>query len=421
MLNRFMDAHLVFVLLAVLSLLKPLNGVHANRYFSVVLLAVMFVLFCHKFCQLSLLKKLWQTAAVKLLLVVAFFLVCLIALIRNHGNYQPQSEIILFALPDILVASSFLICYFLYQHYGSRQHYLSLWLAWALWLALGLMALWQIWDYPRASLLSRYFVSQDSIRPGLQVISSFTRWHTIYGSIAAVSVLVLLRFAHQSSGIFSRIFYLLLAGLFFYTGLMGQSRNFLWIIAIGLGLYFLYFMSRHWKYALLILLVSVSLVHVLLISSDRLYQEYRPMLPYLSALKQGEIPSTNALLPRINNHTLNDRWHLWQQGLQLWQQHRWLGIGPGAYRALHDQDRQQRNLHNFYLQTLVEKGIIGLLLLTIWLLFIMRQAYRQGHFIILAAILSSLVFDNYLDYSFAWVIIMSWLLWISSTKEESHS
>ena len=36
--------------------------------------------------------------------------------------------------------------------------------------------------------------------------------------------------------------------------------------------------------------------------------------------------------------------------------------------------------------------------------------------LILAAILVSLVFDNYLDYSFAWVFMMSWLLFVSGKE-----
>lgn len=62
------------------------------------------------------------------------------------------------------------------------------------------------------------------------------------------------------------------------------------------------------------------------------------------------------------------RYQLWRPALRLWEEDKWLGIGPGhfdyRFRSVRPQDVQLRpdRAHNDYLNTLVDWGIIGLAL-----------------------------------------------------------
>jgi O-antigen ligase len=78
--------------------------------------------------------------------------------------------------------------------------------------------------------------------------------------------------------------------------------------------------------------------------------------------------------------TLKEREYMWRSGLTMWQQHPWLGFGPGGvkreYRhyALAEAGKKRTgHVHNTPLQLLVERGLIGLgAWIWIWAQFYVR-------------------------------------------------
>jgi O-antigen ligase len=78
--------------------------------------------------------------------------------------------------------------------------------------------------------------------------------------------------------------------------------------------------------------------------------------------------------------TLKEREYMWRSGLTMWQQHPWLGFGPGGvkreyrhYALAEAVKKRTGHLHNTPLQILVERGLIGLgAWIWIWTQFYVR-------------------------------------------------
>jgi O-antigen ligase len=78
--------------------------------------------------------------------------------------------------------------------------------------------------------------------------------------------------------------------------------------------------------------------------------------------------------------TLRERIFMWRSGLTMWQEHPWLGIGPGgvkreyaSYALPEAVKKRTGHVHNTPLQILVERGVLGLAAwLAIWVAFYAR-------------------------------------------------
>ncbi len=78
--------------------------------------------------------------------------------------------------------------------------------------------------------------------------------------------------------------------------------------------------------------------------------------------------------------TLRERIFMWRSGLTMWQEHPWLGIGPGgvkreyaSYALPEAVKKRTGHVHNTPLQILVERGVLGLAAwLAIWAAFYAR-------------------------------------------------
>jgi len=81
---------------------------------------------------------------------------------------------------------------------------------------------------------------------------------------------------------------------------------------------------------------------------------------------------------RLASATEDVRFLLWQPAIQMWQDHPWWGVGPGHFDHRFSQYRPEtfdlqfrpERTHNDYLNTLVDWGLVGAVLIgTAWLLF----------------------------------------------------
>jgi O-antigen ligase len=83
----------------------------------------------------------------------------------------------------------------------------------------------------------------------------------------------------------------------------------------------------------------------------------------------------------LDTGTLRERWQIWQVAGGLFSQHPWLGIGPGnfktAARAVLGREARHffflGNAHSLYVNTLVERGLVGLALLLAFSAAALRQ------------------------------------------------
>ncbi|MGN6554290.1 MAG: O-antigen ligase family protein [Verrucomicrobiota bacterium] len=124
--------------------------------------------------------------------------------------------------------------------------------------------------------------------------------------------------------------------------------------------------------------ISVSLVLVVLFGILLFHRNYRLPAAALLLVLLGSsfyfIPKAHFLKARVQETTANDhlndsaRFDLWQPAIQLWRENIWWGIGLNHYnyrfREFRPQSVQQQpdRVHNDYLNTLTDWGIVGLAL-----------------------------------------------------------
>lgn len=402
------NGHAWFVLFFFLAVIKPFNYPNINRYIGMGVFVLVAVVFLQTLIQLigkqRVYQHVWQYYYWEIIAILLFLTVNVWSLSLNLSRFPSRGSLIFYGFASfavwLLLPMSWLIF-----HY--RQQPRTTWLGWlVIWFLLW-VALWQILDKPSSQLLTQYFVAADAP----YVINSVTHWYTIYGAMAAIIALVSVTRLLSPVAVESKILWVILLILAIYTGVLGESRNFFFTLWVGLLLLGFRFGLRQPKTVLALLLMMLVAVHVLVIKNAGVAQNYGSALPYLLKLHQNQPLEAKDFIPQWNSGSLSGRDQIWQRGLALWQENRWLGIGAGAFRASSDQT--YFNLHNYYLQVLVDAGVLGFLSLGLLLALLMRRCYQAGNILIFISILASLLFDNYLDYSMAWVLVMVWLLKIT--------
>jgi O-antigen ligase len=124
--------------------------------------------------------------------------------------------------------------------------------------------------------------------------------------------------------------------------------------------------------------VAVGVSLVALFGVLLFHRSYRLPAALLLLLMIGAgayfLPQAHFLKARVHETTANDRlndsarFDLWEPAARLWQENIWWGIGPNHYdcrfRAYRPQSEQQQpdRVHNDYLNTLTDWGIVGVVL-----------------------------------------------------------
>jgi hypothetical protein len=395
-----MNANIIFLIFFSIAVLKPINIPNINRYMGMglfVLISLWFLITVIKNYRHLFKTYTWQIAA-----VILFITINVIALITNLHRFENLTLLIFYGLASFAVWLIFPMTWVIFK-YNNVQKYS--WIGWAVIVFIVSVALWQIIDMSASWQIRQYFVAADA----RNLITSVTRWHTIYGAIAAIIALVCLKqiftpTVHKAA----KVFFLLLALLSLYTGALGESRNFFFTLGVGLLAMSFTTILKAPKTTIIIIILTIVGTHWLIINNNRIARDYGNVLPYISKLNQGKPITKQDFIPKLNNHSMSNRLNFWKRGIKLWQQNPWLGIGAGSFRASSNQ--KYFNLHNYYMQVLVDSGIIGIASLIILITLLTIKAYSAGNLAIFIAILSSLIFDNYLDYSMGWVLCMVWLL-----------
>jgi len=397
------NTSLIFPFLFVLSVIKPLDYPNTNRYMGALVFVATTI-----FCLISLTKeqnykKYWNLYKFEIAIVIIFLLCNTLSLLVNINKFESLTQIVFYSFSSLAVWLMLPMAFLIFSINKSENHQS---ITWFFLFAIIFVAIWQMLDYGTSLNFTQFFVASDAALQNR--ITSVTRWHTVLGVIAAFIVLFsLAQLLGNKKGIYRTILFFVLFLLAFYIGIGSTSRNFLLTLAVGLvGLVFNLVQLKKQRIGLLIyLVIAVLFINVLLLNSTSSAKDYGKIFPYIEKLSLGQNVSIADFNPRLTGGA--GRYGLWRDGLEFWQESKVLGIGPGVFRVLSTTDwGQQYNLHNYYIQVLVENGLVGFALLLVLLL---RLFHRSKNRYFLFAILASLVFDNYLDYSMAWVLSMVWL------------
>lgn len=251
------------------------------------------------------------------------------------------------------------------------------------------------------------------------LITSVFRWHTIYGVVAALCIVygasMLLstpRSRRWTPGC-SVFIFCAMAG-----GICSGSRNFMWTLVVGLICIGLLKRVRL-KVWLISFLAAVVGFHVMIWYQPQMAAMYGKILPYLTGLHNpGNILLREFIPEVVSEYSVSNRFLVWNRGIFLWQQTPWLGIGPGVFSITSGLNRVH-NLHNIYLQVLVDSGIVGFGFFSLLVLQLVIRCYRHAMFPVFVAVLGAFIFENFFDKSIAFVLILAWMMswsgkWVGS-------
>ncbi|WP_042165754.1 O-antigen ligase family protein [Paenibacillus gorillae] len=172
--------------------------------------------------------------------------------------------------------------------------------------------------------------------------------------------------------------------------------------------------ERRWSFAAVpatIIIIGSLAVIILLTSSG-----VRDLLPDKIAARFENI--------NLQQHSVLERWTFYEDGLKVSQDYPVLGAGGGGWQALYEQYQHNpywsRQAHSYFIQTLVEVGWLGLLILIgllayIYWLYIrsyIRYAERRGSHFIFFIISLTLLLHSAIDFDMSY-IYLSALVFIS--------
>ncbi|MFF2480882.1 O-antigen ligase family protein [Paenibacillus sp. NPDC058071] len=172
--------------------------------------------------------------------------------------------------------------------------------------------------------------------------------------------------------------------------------------------------ERKWSFAVVpgAIIALGSVVMILLFSSSAI----RGILPDKIAERFESI--------NLQQHSVLERWTFYEDGLKVAKDYPLLGAGGGGWQSLYEQYQNNpywsRQAHSYFVQTLVEVGWIGILILVgllAYIYFLYIRAYirypekRGSHFIFFILSLS-LLLHSAIDFDMSYVYISS-LVFIS--------
>ena len=244
-------------------------------------------------------------------------------------------------------------------------------------LVVGVYGVWQHWtglDLFRSALLQSQYLLHDGNWHAVGIFSH----HLTFG--AMMMLVFALYFPLTWIGNLvprRRLFYGITAALGGYGAYASMGRSvWLGMIAVVLGLSFLRLRK---KAVWLILLAVVVTGFAISVKDSSPVQEFLKSNPVGGRIAKGFDQNENL-----------DRLRMWQAGYRAWSQHPWLGLGPGqgaSLQLVYDQVAEETGhkfnhvanvgVHNIFLQTLVDLGILGALPLLLWWFWTWGELFKD--------------------------------------------
>ncbi len=221
------------------------------------------------------------------------------------------------------------------------------------------------------------------------VINPFFRNHVDYASLLVVFIPFVwyyyklpqtTNFYIKAALVYS--FLILIAGIFFsYTRAA--------FVSLGLIVAAYYLIKYRWmKYALVLTLILSTLWISSLIKNNR-YLKYAPNFEQTVAHKDFE--SLLSATYKLRDISTMERVYRWVAGFRMIRDHPWMGFGPNgfypnyrpytirAFETYVSDNPEKSGIHNYYLMTTVEQGILGLIIFLVMSLFVLIYGERLYH------------------------------------------
>lgn len=395
-----------FVALMVLALIKPADLPNLQYYLGVAVFGLVAGWFVSSVLREGHWRIVWERYPLEGFLAVGLLVVYAVSLLIHLDAYPGWFEILTYGAPSIILMSLFLMAWTVFSKNGGSGLYGP---GLALLIVVQGVAIMQALSPQTVDWLTRYSVAVDAMHyPGM--VSSLFRWHTIYGSVAAlVSVygIGMVVFGKLRPG--RGFWFVVLIGLSLLGGTLSESRNFLFTLLAGLlvlGVHGARKRPLPWAAAIVAALVAF---HITAWLSPGVARDYGKALPYIGKLTAPATIEPRDFVPVWSSHSLSNRPAIWTRGAELAMSSPWVGIGPGVFR-LESGIGKVHNLHNLFLQVLVDTGIVGF---GVFVVLLGRIFWRIRDPVVMAVfggMVATHLFDNFFDYSMGFVLVAAWLL-----------
>lgn len=408
----------LFAGLVVLALVKPFNAENGNRYIGMVLAAMVAGAWLWTMSNPGRWQELRRKYGVEAALMAALVFVYFVSLLVHLAEYPGWFDVVAFGTPQMTLLSMFGMAWVVFRYRRTPD---PTWPALLVLTALNAIAVVQAVNYDLVATVTSWSVAADIGRPD---VSSLFRRNTVYGITAALVAVYGTGqlFTRAGSGRWKAALALLTV-FAFLGGALSEARNFFLAFAAGVLVLGVWGLGRRpWK-ALAIVALAVVGLHAVIASQPRLAQDYGRIMPYMGKLDRANEIELKDFMPVVTNRTLANRINHWQRAWEAWRQRPWLGIGPGVFRMKDLSATGQKsvtNPHNIFLQTLVDSGVAGLVVLLVLVGRVIRRIRDPVMMAVFIALLAAHLFENLFDKSMGFVLIAAWLLSEPGAHSEGH-
>ena len=203
--------------------------------------------------------------------------------------------------------------------------------------------------------------------------------HPTYFSVYIIFSVAVLVYLIRSSKKRHIIYYSLIVYFSIFTWLLGSRAGYITYL-IGFFSFFLIVILKYKKYWIGIGVLILGVIFTVLILSN-------------SQLNKNIKETVNII---ENNQSLSKssdiRLWLWKSGFEVFKDHFLFGVGTGdideflnnKYREynLEEADERNYNTHNQYIDVAVKLGVVGLIILLLWLMGSLFYAIKNKHFLL---------------------------------------
>ena len=264
-----------------------------------------------------------------------------------------------------------------------------------------------------APSVMKYFVGSDmQTEYWFDPIRGVLATTTDLGAISGILCFVAIAFAAQAfrKKRMKSILFAVFSIVFIYIGLLSESRNFILFIVVAAAT--LSVASAWEKNRVFLVALLPSFITTLYFSAyvmpSRLVSKLASNIPHFDNVYRGSETSIAEVFPRLSVDSLGARGPLWESALRLIRENPLLGTSNGGFRLADDCACDLGNTHNIFLQSAIDAGVLGVLVMSGLLAYLIREAKNdKWSLAFMLGIVATLMVDNFTDHSYAWIVVAS--------------
>jgi O-antigen ligase len=237
-------------------------------------------------------------------------------------------------------------------------------------------------------VLVRHAFEGFSFAASYDVVRPFFRNHVNYAAICVICLPFVWAFLrihrHQGlpSGWLRFIFLIFIVGIYFsYTRAA--------ILSMGIALGAFYIIRQRWVTISLTISTVVAIIGIVLLSYNNKYMDFAP--DFEKTITHTEFDNLLEATYKLEDISSMERVYRWMAGIEMVKDRFWMGFGPGTFYSNYkmysisrfqtyvSNNPDQSGIHNYYLMTWVEQGLIGFVLFMLLCFSLLIEGERVYH------------------------------------------